>query len=126
MHLLSGANSKQKRLNLKVNTMEMTGQALTSQDGKGCFLTIFEVPSVSLPKRKKMGMEGGAGERWFQRVRDIAAVPEDPGSVPSIHIGWFTTAYNSSSKGTHASGPLRAPALMWTPPRHRHTHHSHN
>jgi hypothetical protein len=53
MHLLSRANAKQKHLNLKVNSTEMTSQVLTSQCGKGCFLDIFETPRVCLPKRKK-------------------------------------------------------------------------
>ena len=41
-----------------------------------------------------------------QQLRALAVLPEDPGSVPSTHIQWFTTTDNSSSKGSDALSGL--------------------
>lgn len=37
-------------------------------------------------------------------VKGSTALSEDLSSVPSTHVGWFTDACNSSSRGSEASG----------------------
>jgi hypothetical protein len=45
-----------------------------------------------------------------QWSKALTALPEEPSSVPSMHVEWFTTTYyNSSSRGCDASA---APALL--------------
>lgn len=49
-----------------------------------------------------------------QQLRALAALPENPNPVPSIHVGQLTTTYNSRGRGLNA--------LFWPPQAHAHTH----
>ena len=51
-------------------------------------------------KKERKKTKSGAGE-MPQRLKEVAAVAEDPESIPSIHAG-CTIIYNSSSRGSDA------------------------
>jgi hypothetical protein len=42
----------------------------------------------------------GAGETVVQRLRTLVAFPEDPGSIPRIHMVTPNLIYNSASRGS--------------------------
>jgi hypothetical protein len=57
---------------------------------------ISNIGTLPKPLLEMTIRDSGQMAQWLGA---LAALPEDPGSVPSNHIGWLTTACNSSSSG---------------------------
>lgn len=50
-------------------------------------------------------------QEMAKQLRVLTVLAEDPSSAPSIHTEWFTTCYNSSSRGSLACNLLYSSIL---------------